>query len=109
MRIAPTNCWEERRGEYKPVNPHDHVNMGQSTNDIFPRSFESHAPKCPLPSLESLNSLIEAFNSKSQEFDQIVKSGRTHLQDASAIRLGQEFKAYASMLESDKCAVGGGR
>jgi aspartate ammonia-lyase len=95
-----------RKGEYKPVNAHDHVNMGQSTNDIFPTFIRVACALMSKPLTESLDSLIDAFNSKSKEFDQIVKSGRTHLQDASAIRLGQEFKAYASMIEFDKARLG---
>ncbi|MGA2785178.1 MAG: aspartate ammonia-lyase [Candidatus Bathyarchaeia archaeon] len=90
------------RGEYKLVNPHDHVNMGQSTNDMYPTFIRVACVLMSKPLFDVLNSLIVEFASKGKQFDRIVKSGRTHLQDASAIRLGQEFGAYASMIESDK-------
>jgi fumarate hydratase, class II len=87
------------RGSYSPVHPNDHVNMAQSTNDTIPTSIR-------LACLSQLPGLIDAFKelqtalaAKGQEFDDIVKSGRTHLQDAMPIRLGQEFRAYANTIE----------
>ena len=94
-----------RKGEYKLVRPHDHVNMGQSTNDVFPTFIRVACVLMSKPLLNSLDSLIDTFNVKSGEFNHIVKSGRTHLQDASAIRLGQEFRAYSSMIEFDKARL----
>ncbi|HMA21341.1 MAG TPA: lyase family protein, partial [Gemmatimonadaceae bacterium] len=86
------------RGEYKPVHPNDHVNMAQSTNDVIPTAIRLGAVT-ELPKLEAaFNNLIGAFESKGKEFDDVMKSGRTHLQDAMPIRLGQEFNAYAGSL-----------
>jgi aspartate ammonia-lyase len=86
-------------GDYKPVHPNDHVNMAQSTNDVFPTAMRI-ASLLELRELyPALDRLQRAFARKGQEFDQIVKSGRTHLQDAVPIRLGQEFTAYARTLD----------
>ncbi|HVO34053.1 MAG TPA: aspartate ammonia-lyase [Gemmatimonadales bacterium] len=84
-----------KRGEYKPVHPNDHVNMAQSTNDVIPTAIRLAALARLAPLLSSLEALAAAFETKEREFDGIVKSGRTHLQDATPIRLGQEFGAYA--------------
>ena len=88
-----------KRGEYKPVHPNDHVNMAQSTNDTIPTNIR-------LACLAQLDGLVTAFESlraalttKGREFDDIVKAGRTHLQDAMPIRLGQEFAAYGGSIE----------
>lgn len=88
-----------RRGEYTPVHPNDHVNMAQSTNDTIPTNIR-------LATLAGLASLVGAFHgvrdalaAKGREFDDIVKAGRTHLQDAMPIRLGQEFTAYAGSID----------
>jgi aspartate ammonia-lyase len=88
-----------RRGEYKPVHPNDHVNMAQSTNDTIPTNIR-------LACLSQLDGIVRAFENlrgafaaKGREFDDIVKAGRTHLQDAMPIRLGQEFTAYAGTIE----------
>jgi aspartate ammonia-lyase len=88
-----------KRGEYKPVHPNDHVNMAQSTNDVIPTAIRLGAVT-ELPKLESaFENLIGAFESKGIELDDVVKSGRTHLQDAMPIRLGQELTAYAGTLK----------
>jgi len=82
------------RGTYTPVHPNDHVNMAQSTNDVIPTAIRL-AALATLPSLlAALKALSEAFLEKGRQFDSIIKSGRTHLQDATPIRLGQEFTAY---------------
>ncbi|HEY4307786.1 MAG TPA: aspartate ammonia-lyase [Gemmatimonadaceae bacterium] len=87
-----------KRGEYTPVHPNDHVNMAQSTNDTIPTNIRL-ACLSELPGLaKSFQNLIEAFAAKGKEFDGVVKAGRTHLQDAMPIRLGQEFNAYAGSL-----------
>jgi aspartate ammonia-lyase len=93
------------RGEYKPVHPNDHVNMAQSTNDVIPTAIR-------LACLESAKSLLHAcellrddFATKGREFDDIVKSGRTHLQDAMPIRLGQEFAAFSGSVERSRRRV----
>jgi aspartate ammonia-lyase len=87
-----------KRGEYKPVHPNDHVNMAQSTNDVIPTAIRLGSVT-ELPKLEAaFGNLIDAFEKKGREFDDVVKSGRTHLQDAMPIRLGQELNAYAGSL-----------
>jgi fumarate hydratase class II len=89
-----------RKGEYQRVHPNDHVNCGQSTNDTIPTAIHISALEelthRLLPALEGLKA---ALAQKAKEFDHIVKSGRTHLQDAVPMRLGQEFGAYARMIE----------
>ena len=84
-----------KRGEYKPVHPNDHVNMAQSTNDVFPTAMRI----ATLMELRDLYPVLDrlqgALAAKGREFDRIIKSGRTHLQDAVPIRLGQEFTAYS--------------
>ncbi|HEV2085765.1 MAG TPA: aspartate ammonia-lyase [Gemmatimonadales bacterium] len=82
------------RGTYQPVHPNDHVNMAQSTNDVIPTAMRL-ATLATLPdTLAALDRLAGSLLAKGKEFDRIVKSGRTHLQDATPIRLGQEFTAY---------------
>ncbi|MEE8437480.1 MAG: class II fumarate hydratase [Candidatus Neomarinimicrobiota bacterium] len=87
-------------GSQNPVHPNDHVNMGQSTNDTFPTAINIAAVETVtfnlIPNLEKLK---EGFLKKSEEFQNIVKLGRTHLQDATPLSLGQEFSGYTSMLE----------
>ncbi len=88
-----------KRGEYKPVHPNDHVNMAQSTNDTIPTNIRLSI-LAELPDLiKSFETLRDSFAEKGREFDHIVKAGRTHLQDAMPIRLGQEFTAYAGSLD----------
>jgi fumarate hydratase class II len=87
-------------GEYK-VNPNDHVNMAQSTNDTIPTAIRLGALWRLDELLETGNELAEALHQKGVEFDDIVKSGRTHLQDAVPVRLGQEFNAYGTAVERD--------
>src|SRR5512132_4352857 len=87
-------------GEYR-VHPNDHVNMAQSTNDTIPTAVRLGALWRLDELLNKLNTLVEALNAKAAEFDDIVKSGRTHLQDAVPVRLGQEFGAYARAVERD--------
>lgn len=89
------------RGTYAPVHPNDHVNMAQSTNDVIPTAIRIGA----LSMLEAFEratmGLVDALAAKGNEFDDVLKSGRTHLQDAMPIRLGQEFTAYARTLARD--------
>lgn len=79
----------------KPVSPNDHVNMAQSTNDTIPTAIRLGCLWRLDELLETLDELAAAFQAKAAEFDHVVKSGRTHLQDAVPVRLGQEFGAYA--------------
>lgn len=89
------------RGDYKLCNPNDHVNMAQSTNDVFPTSMRVCARLLLEELIPVLKDLESALGDKGREFDKILKSGRTHLQDAVPIRLGQEFTAYSLTIK--KC------
>jgi fumarate hydratase class II len=89
-----------KAGGPKPVHPNDHVNKGQSSNDVIPTAIHVAA----LVQIEerlapALQGLLETLEAKSQEFWPVVKTGRTHLQDATPIRLGQEFRGYAGQVE----------
>jgi len=86
------------RGSYTPVHPNDHVNMAQSTNDTIPTNIRLAALRQLPALLDAVTGLHDALAAKGREFDHIVKAGRTHLQDAMPIRLGQEFTAYAGTL-----------
>lgn len=88
------------KGEYL-CHPNDHVNHAQSTNDVIPTAGKLTVLKLTDGLLEKLSALIEATSAKAQEFDGVIKMGRTQLEDAVPIRLGQEFKAYASALRRD--------
>ncbi|HEY3219551.1 MAG TPA: aspartate ammonia-lyase [Gemmatimonadales bacterium] len=90
------------RGEYKPVHPNDHVNMAQSTNDVIPTAIRLGALAQLAALTESLTRLARALTAKATAFDDIVKSGRTHLQDATPVRLGQEFAAFAHSVERNR-------
>ena len=87
-------------GEYL-VHPNDHVNMAQSTNDTIPTAIRLGCLWRLDELLGTLKNLVDALNVKAAEFDNIIKSGRTHLQDAVPVRLGQEFGAYAKAVERD--------
>ena len=88
-------------GDRFPVHPNDHVNYGQSSNDVFPTAIHVSAnveiQKSLIPALEEL---YLSLDKKAKEFDSIMKIGRTHLQDATPIRLGQEFSGYAQMVKN---------
>ena len=83
-----------KRGDYSVVHPNDHVNFGQSTNDVIPTAMRLAAILLIEDLIKPLERLEKAFAKKGKEFDHILKSGRTHLQDATPVRLGQEFAAY---------------
>jgi aspartate ammonia-lyase len=87
----------EGRGQYRRVSPNDHVNYGQSTNDVIPTAIRLGALLGRDRLLGALAALAAAFEAKGEEFLPIVKSGRTHLQDAVPVRLGDEFFAYAQI------------
>lgn len=87
-----------RRGDNKPVSSNDTVNMSQSTNDTIPTAIRLLGIRGARTLGKSLDALAAAFEAKAKEFDGIVKSGRTHLQDAVPVRLGQEFGGYAHCL-----------
>ena len=84
------------RGSYQPVHPNDHVNMAQSTNDVIPTAMRLAALATLPATLDALDRLSASLLGRGTAFDAIVKSGRTHLQDATPIRLGQEFSAYGA-------------
>ncbi len=88
-------------GVYKPIHPNDHVNMSQSTNDTVPAAIRIAALELTQTLLQALSGLASALDDKGREFDGVLKSGRTHLQDAVPIRLGQEFAAWAWTLRRD--------
>ncbi len=92
-------------GDYSKVHPNDHVNYGQSTNDVFPTGMRV----ATLLELEKLypvlDSLVSALGAKGKEFHEILKSGRTHMQDAVPMRLGQEFTAYAGAIKRAANAI----
>jgi aspartate ammonia-lyase len=90
----------KKKGDYKSVSPNDHVNMGQSTNDTFPTAIHVAVLTALQPLLQELDSLAEAFEKIGRKHSTTVKSGRTHLQDAVPVTIGQEFSAYASALRN---------
>ncbi|MFZ0255006.1 MAG: aspartate ammonia-lyase, partial [Gammaproteobacteria bacterium] len=89
----------------KPVSPNDHVNMAQSTNDTIPTAIRLGSLWRLDELLATLDRLAAELRAKSGEFDHVVKSGRTHLQDAVPVRLGQEFGAYARAIERDAAKI----
>jgi aspartate ammonia-lyase len=89
------------KGDYFHCSPNKHVNMSQSTNDTVPTAIKISAYRLTQDLLISLSALVAALKEKEREFDLIVKMGRTHLQDAVPIRLGQEFGAYARVISRD--------
>ena len=95
-----------RRGAYRLVHPHDHVNMSQSTNDVYPTALRLAALALVRGRLEpGLAALERSFGRKARAFDRVLKSGRTHLQDAVPIRLGQEFAAYRTAVAASRRAI----
>jgi aspartate ammonia-lyase len=84
------------KGRYDRIHPNDHVNLAQSTNDTYPTAMRVAALALHEPLVRELDRLAASFRSKARAFDRVLKSGRTHLQDAVPVRLGQEFAAYAA-------------
>lgn len=100
--ISNLVCTYERKpiGAKEPVHPNDHVNMGQSSNDTFPTAMQvAAAIAIDRELIPSLKALAAALRAKSRKWNKIVKIGRTHLMDATPIRLGQEFSGYAAQVE----------
>src|SRR5499427_5481325 len=87
-----------KKGEYQYVNPNDHVNFGQSTNDIYPTAFRLALILRLQSYMEALSKLQEAFFAKGKEFDRVLKMGRTHLQDAVPMSLGAEFRGWGTTI-----------
>jgi aspartate ammonia-lyase len=90
----------KKKGDYKSVSPNDHVNMGQSTNDTFPTAMHVAILMSLQPLLKELDKLADAFEKLGKKHSNTAKSGRTHLQDAVPVTIGQEFNAYASALRN---------
>ncbi|MCY8104234.1 aspartate ammonia-lyase [Bacillus mojavensis] len=90
-----------KKGEYIHLSPNTHVNMSQSTNDVFPTAIHISTLNLLEKLLKTMEDMHGVFKQKAQEFDSVIKMGRTHLQDAVPIRLGQEFEAYSRVLERD--------
>ncbi len=90
------------KGDYKFLHPNEHVNMSQSTNDVYPTALKLAAYAGIMRLVEAMAVLREAFEHKSDEFRDIIKMGRTQLQDAVPMTLGQEFSTYAVMLGEDE-------
>src|SRR5580704_17988595 len=91
-----------QRGDYKFLHPNGHVNMSQSTNDVYPTALKLAAYFGIMRLVEAMATLRQAFEAKSEEFKDIIKMGRTQLQDAVPMTLGQEFSTYAVMLGEDE-------
>ncbi|ABS74531.1 aspartate ammonia-lyase [Bacillus sp. L381] len=90
-----------KKGEYIHLSPNTHVNMSQSTNDVFPTAIHISTLKLLDKLLDTMAHMLSVFKDKAKQFDSVIKMGRTHLQDAVPIRLGQEFEAYSRVLERD--------
>ena len=91
-----------KKGSKKPVHPNDHVNKSQSTNDVFPTAMHISVAQATINKLlPNLKNLEKELNNKTKEFKNIIKIGRTHLQDATPLSLGQEFSGYQAQLK--KC------
>ena len=94
-----------KKGEYKYCDPHDHVNASQSTNDSYPTAMHIGMALGNIQLMESFNELVQAFRKKGEEFSEILKMGRTQLQDAVPMTLGQEFAAFAETLADEVDAL----
>ncbi|HYZ17015.1 MAG TPA: class II fumarate hydratase, partial [Candidatus Acidoferrum sp.] len=88
-------------GSKKPVHPNDHVNMSQSSNDTFPTAMHMAAAEAMVAMIPAVEKLRDALDTKAKQWANIVKVGRTHLQDATPLTLGQEFSGYVSQLDRD--------
>src|SRR5246127_4663306 len=87
-----------KKGEYQHVNPNDHVNFGQSTNDVYPTAFHLGLILRLGSYMEALRQLQNAFYAKAREFDKVLKMGRTHLQDAVPMSMGAEFHGWGTTI-----------
>lgn len=90
-----------KRGQYEYCHPNNHINLSQSTNDAYPTSIKLALLKSNIRITEVLKELISSFHTKAKEFSHVIKMGRTQLQDAVPMTLGQEFEAYAVMLTEE--------
>ena len=94
-------CMGHQKGEYQYCSPNDHVNFGQSTNDVYPTAFHLGLILRLESYMESLRNLADAFFAKAKEFDSVLKMGRTHLQDAVPMSLGQEFHGWGTTIAEE--------
>jgi fumarate hydratase, class II len=92
-------------GSKKPVHPNDHVNMSQSSNDTFPTAMHMAAAEAMVGMLPAVEKLRNALDAKAKQWNHIVKVGRTHLQDATPLTLGQEFSGYVTQLDRATVAI----
>ncbi|HLI96530.1 MAG TPA: class II fumarate hydratase [Candidatus Baltobacteraceae bacterium] len=92
-------------GSKKPIHPNDHVNMSQSSNDTFPTAMHMAAAEAIVDMLPAVQKLRDALHQKAQQWQHIVKVGRTHLQDATPLTLGQEFSGYVTQLDRAMHAI----
>jgi aspartate ammonia-lyase len=90
------------KGDYFQCSPNNHVNMSQSTNDVIPTALRISSYWLSQELLQAMDEVISEFLRKAEAFDDVIKMGRTHLQDAVPIRLGQEFAAYGAVLKRDR-------
>ncbi len=104
-RTGRTRSWGRSWGRYKKVHPNDHVNYGQSTNDVFPTAMRLAALLALKELYPVLDALAGSFTAKAEEFRDVLKAGRTHMQDAVPITLGQEFAAYAVAVRECEAAI----
>lgn len=93
--------WGKRKGEYQFIHPNNHVNLGQSTNDAYPTAIRLAALQSIPQLIEALTELCQMLSEKGKEFSDVIKMGRTQLQDAVPMTLGQEFEAFSVMLSED--------
>ena len=102
IEIAGGPLGREMMGSKKPVHPNDHVNMSQSSNDTFPAAMHiAAAERVKNALIPAIKTVRDAIAAKAREFDSVVKIGRTHLQDAVPLTVGQEFGGWASLLDRD--------
>ena len=94
-----------KRGDRRLVHPNDDVNQGESTNNVFPSAMKIASVELSAALLKNLDALVRLLRRKGWAFAGIIKSGRTHLQDAVPVTLGQEFNAYARALEKDEARI----
>ena len=95
------------KGDYQYCSPNDHVNLSQSTNDAYPTALKMALLSMNGELVEKLKKTVEAFREKGREFSSVIKMGRTQLQDAVPMSMGQEFEAFAATLEEDISKLNG--
>jgi aspartate ammonia-lyase len=91
----------KEKGDYQFCSPNDHINLSQSTNDAYPTAIKMALLQMNETLVQKLEKIVEAFREKGKEFHDVIKMGRTQLQDAVPMTLGQEFEAFAATLEED--------